>query len=262
MPRSKSPRVLYLEDDEEMAYYVPLLLGASGCEVVVARNLIEGLRLAKSKSFDLYLLDYSLPGGTGIELCRLIRIFDASTPILFYSSTTDEAVKQSAISAGAQRFISKSEPIEDLIIIMGQAIADEEGMNVSGSESHEVSSEYTSQRKLDRLVRRYNADYLFLLTRAGKGQYDCLLTAFFVLKDLYNAVMKLHEVSRLEFRVTPYSITPPASDELLTELGFARENIENIKGFLRSVQETQGREFDDLLEEELPILCGGFPSQT
>jgi hypothetical protein len=79
------------------------------------------------------------------------------------------------------------------------------------------------------------------------------------LKDLYGAIMKLHEVSKLEFRVIPYPLTLRGSDELFAELGFTRADIENINGFLKSIRETQGREFEALLEEGLPVLCGDRP---
>jgi hypothetical protein len=116
-----------------------------------------------------------------------------------------------------------------------------------------------AQKDFDNLVRKYNADFRFLLVRASAGHYDCLLTSFLVLKDLHGAIMKLHEVSKLEFRVIPYPLTLQGSDELLAELGFTRADIGNINGFLKSIRETQGREFEVLLEEGLPVLCGGRP---
>jgi len=45
-------------------------------EVVSAHSKTEGLRKVQSGLFDLYLLDYSLPDGTGLELATLIRQFD------------------------------------------------------------------------------------------------------------------------------------------------------------------------------------------
>jgi CheY-like chemotaxis protein len=259
MTRSQAPRILYLEDNEEMRYYVPSLLRAAGYEVVLARNLVEGLRLAKAGDYDLYLLDYQVPDGTGIELCRLIRTFDTSIPILLYSSIADEDVKNAAFSAGAQYYIDKSESLEKLDQIVAQFIVNNEDVDAPGPKTDEASSVSVAQREFDDLVERYNADFRFLLMRACAGQYDCLLTSFLVLKDLYGAIMKLHEASSLEFRVIPYPLTLRTNEELLKEFGFTREDVENIKGFLKSTQETQGREFEALLEEGLPILCGDRP---
>lgn len=82
--------------------------------MTVAQGKTEGLRKAKDRLFDLYLLDYSLPDGTGLELARLIRQFDDSTPILIITSPhfiSDREVSD----AGAQGLISKDELPHDLL---------------------------------------------------------------------------------------------------------------------------------------------------
>jgi CheY-like chemotaxis protein len=249
----QSQRILYLEDNEDMRYYVPHLLGAAGYEVTVAGNLVDGLRLAKIGNYDLYLFDHHLPDGTGAELCKLIRTFDTSTPVLIFSSSTDENVKRAAFSAGAQGYINKTDVLNKLGQTVAQFIVSKEENVAPDSNPDEA------QKDFDNLVKRYNADFHFLLVRASAGKYDCLLTSFLVLKDLYGAIMKLHEVNKLEFRVIPYPLTLQGSDELFAELGFTRADIENINGFLKSIRETQGREFEALLEEGLPVLCGDRP---
>jgi CheY-like chemotaxis protein len=253
MTHQQSQRILYLEDNEDMRHYVPHLLRAAGYEVTLAGNLVDGLRLAKVENYDLYLFDHHLPDGTGVELCRLIRTFDTSTPILIFSSSIDENVIRAAFSAGAQGYINKSDALQNLGQTLGLFITSKEEDGALGSKPDEA------QRGFDDLVKRYNADFRFLLVRASAGQYDCLLTSFLVLKDLYGAIIKLHEVSKLEFRVIPYPLTLRGSDELFAELGFIRTDIENINGFLKSIRETQGREFEALLEEGLPVLCGDRP---
>jgi two-component system alkaline phosphatase synthesis response regulator PhoP len=253
MTHHQSHRILYLEDNEDMRYYVPHLLRAAGYEVTLAGNLVDGLRLAKIGNYDLYLLDHHLPDGTGAELCRLIRTFDTSTPVLIFLSSIDENVMRAAFSAGAQGYINKADALQNLGQTVAQFIVSKEEAGEPGSKPDEA------QQDFDNLVKRYNADFRFLLVRAGADKYDCLLTSFLVLKDLYGAIMKLHEVNKLEFRVIPYPLTLQGSDELFAELGFTRTDIENINGFLKSIRETQGREFEALLEEGLPVLCGDRP---
>ena len=83
-------------------------------EVVVAHSRTDGLRKVESGLFDLYLLDYSLPDGTRLELATLIRQFDDSTPILIITSPhflTNTQVSE----AGAQGLVSKDDLPEDLI---------------------------------------------------------------------------------------------------------------------------------------------------
>lgn len=105
------------------------------------------------------------------------------------------------------------------------------------------------QDDFDQFVKNYNNDYFYLLTRASRGSYECLITSFIVLKDLYDVVLKLHETTRLEYRVVPYPLTFRASEAFLKELGFDDTQIKLIYGFLSYVKNTQGKEFEECIEE-------------
>jgi two-component system response regulator ArlR len=74
-----------------------------GYDVLVANTVVQGLAIAKSQEIDLYILDFYLPDGIGSDLCREIRRFDQSSPIVFCSGATSEADRQQALSAGAKR---------------------------------------------------------------------------------------------------------------------------------------------------------------
>src|SRR5919199_3144577 len=106
-----------------------------------------------------------------------------------------------------------------------------------------------SQDDFDKFVANYNNDYFYLLTRASRGSYDCLITSFTVLKDLYDVIMKLHETTQLEFQVVPYPLTFRASDAFLDSLGFDGEQVQSIYGFLEHVKQMQGKEFEECIEE-------------
>jgi CheY-like chemotaxis protein len=56
-----------------------------------------------------------MPDLTAIELCRRIRVFDQSTPILICSGTVTQADKQAAVMAGAQGYVNKPFYSGDLI---------------------------------------------------------------------------------------------------------------------------------------------------
>jgi DNA-binding response OmpR family regulator len=155
MTQRQPQRILYLEDNEDMRHYVPHLLSAAGYEVTLAGNLVDGLRLAKNEDYDLYLFDYQLPDGTGLELCRLIRTFDTSTPVLIFSSITDEVVIRAAFSAGAQGYINKSDALQNLGQTVALFIMNKEEAGAPGSKPDEA------QKGFDDLVKRYNADSAF-----------------------------------------------------------------------------------------------------
>ena len=100
-------RILSVEDHEDTATYLKHFLAADGYEVHTARTIVEGLRLARSEDYSLFLLDNGLPDGTGVELCKEIRSFNAQTPIVFFSADYGSVVRPLAIQAGAQAFVRK-----------------------------------------------------------------------------------------------------------------------------------------------------------
>jgi DNA-binding response OmpR family regulator len=83
-------------------------LATSNYEVATAGTIASGLQLAQSGLFDLYLLDTRLPDGSGAELCKKIREFDLTTPIIFYSGDAPEQLN-SALKCGAQDWVVKPE---------------------------------------------------------------------------------------------------------------------------------------------------------
>jgi len=83
-------------------------------KIICASDFNEGLRLAKQRYFDLYILDNWLPDGFGVELCSRIREFDPHTPILFYSAAGYTKDIQEALSAGAQAYLTKPVSFDDL----------------------------------------------------------------------------------------------------------------------------------------------------
>ncbi|HKQ80482.1 MAG TPA: response regulator [Blastocatellia bacterium] len=107
-------RILYVEEHTESCELLTLWLGGSGYEVVPANTISEGLNLARSGAFDAYLLSSWFADGTGPELCQAIRVFDSSTPIIFYSALTRDRDQEAAMSAGAQAYLIKPDDLEKI----------------------------------------------------------------------------------------------------------------------------------------------------
>jgi len=83
-------------------------LGSLDYEVTATHSVSEGLKLARSESFDLYLLDSRLADGDGKDLCDKIRAFDELTPIDFYAGTIRERVMADS-DCETQGFVMKPE---------------------------------------------------------------------------------------------------------------------------------------------------------
>jgi len=105
-------RVLCVDDHSDTCSLIAAIL--EPFEVVLAHTKADALRKATGRRFNLYLLDYHLPDGTGFELCLLIRVFDSSTPIIFVTSS-DRLTKSQVTAVGAQGLVAKSDLPDGLV---------------------------------------------------------------------------------------------------------------------------------------------------
>ena len=116
------PRVLYIEDHEDTRELVTLVLEQKRYEVVTGSTIESGVALANEQEFDLYLLDSWLPDGSGLDLCKQIRQFDQTTPIVFYSAAAYEMDKDLAIQSGAQAYLVKPSAPSELCSLVSSLI--------------------------------------------------------------------------------------------------------------------------------------------
>lgn len=115
-------RVLYIEDHEDTRELVTLLLSQKSYEVITGATIESGIALAIAQKFDLYLLDSWLPDGSGLDLCRQIRQFDKTTPILFYSAAAYASDHETALRCGAQAYLIKPSQPSELCRIVSELI--------------------------------------------------------------------------------------------------------------------------------------------
>lgn len=108
-------RILIVEDEEGIAAFLKQGLAEESFAVDVAHDGKEGLTLALSGNYDLLLLDWMLPGFSGIEICRQFRKEFRETPVIFLTAkdTTDETVF--GLQAGANDYIKKPFHFEELL---------------------------------------------------------------------------------------------------------------------------------------------------
>jgi two-component system, NarL family, response regulator DevR len=86
---------------------VTLILELNDYCVTNAHSEEEALRQARTNQFDLYILDSWPPNGAEFDLCRQIRTFDPTTPLIFYSTRDEEQGQRAALAAGGQGHIRK-----------------------------------------------------------------------------------------------------------------------------------------------------------
>ena len=112
--------VLLVEDTEDNRFMMRRLLEMAGYRVVEAMNGEEAVKLAKSESPHLILMDLSLPVIDGLAATRLIRKLPhcGSTPIIAVSAHDTSDFQSEAIEAGCNSYVTKPidfNELEDLI---------------------------------------------------------------------------------------------------------------------------------------------------
>jgi DNA-binding response OmpR family regulator len=102
-------KVLVVEDDEDIQEIVLSVLSRAGYEVLVEGDGEAGLATALSRQPDLVILDWMMPGLTGVEVCRAMRA-DSRTKdiaVLMLTSRAQEADIDQAFTAGADDYMVK-----------------------------------------------------------------------------------------------------------------------------------------------------------
>ena len=122
----KKRRILCIESHADTRLMLSTLLGLLDFKIVSAQNVTDGLSLARSGGFDLYLLGDRYPDGTSLDLCRQLRLLDPRTPIVIFSTSTQAAEQRQAMIAGAQEYISKPGDIIQLTERISRLVEPEE----------------------------------------------------------------------------------------------------------------------------------------
>lgn len=108
-------RILIVEDEKGISNFLKEGLEEEGFAVDFAEDGKKGLELASTNDYDLLLLDWMLPGMSGIELCREIRKLDKTTPVIFL--TARDAVQDVVfgLETGANDYIKKPFVFDELL---------------------------------------------------------------------------------------------------------------------------------------------------
>jgi two-component system, OmpR family, response regulator len=107
--------ILVVEDEEKIARLLELELEYEGYSVTKSLDGITGLEAYRSRKWDLILLDVMLPGLSGIEVLRRIRMNDGQTPVLLLTAKDSVEDKVSGLDLGANDYITKPFQIEELL---------------------------------------------------------------------------------------------------------------------------------------------------
>lgn len=98
--------LLMIEDDLELAEILSEFLDQCGFKVTVEDDPFKALSILKLEKFDAVILDLTLPGMDGLEVCKAIRERQ-NIPIIISSARSDVTDKINALELGADDYLPK-----------------------------------------------------------------------------------------------------------------------------------------------------------
>ncbi len=167
-------RILIVEDEPSISNFLKEGLEEEGFAVDTADNGKQGLQLALDylEEYDIILLDWMLPGMSGIEILRNIRKEDQGIPVIFLTArdTTDDAVF--GLETGANDYIRKPFAFEELLARIRVLMRSKSGENSvfqCGNISLDIASHRVSKAgKNVELTQKEFALLEFLFRNKGK----------------------------------------------------------------------------------------------
>lgn len=155
-------KILIVEDDEDISEFIKIGFQADGFAVDTAPDGTRGAFMARTNVYDIIILDNSLPGKSGLEICEDIRSRGSHIPIIFLSVIGDTKKKIEAFAKGADDYVTKPfsfeemkarvkallrrpRKIENALITIGDLSLDTEKRTVSrgGVEIHITKKEFS-----------------------------------------------------------------------------------------------------------------------
>lgn len=123
-PAISAPLIYVVDDDSDVLGSLRFLLETDGFEVRTFRNgaaLLSGSMVGEA---DCFVIDYKMPGMSGIDLANRLRNRHAATPIILITGYPDESIEEKATAAGISHVLLKPHIEDSLISHIRGAIQD------------------------------------------------------------------------------------------------------------------------------------------
>lgn len=106
--------VFLLEDDEAIGIGLKYSLENEGYTVTIATSVKSAFEIINKEKFALYILDLTLPDGSGYDVCKKIKSI-SDFPVIFLTAYDDEVNVVMGLELGADDYISKPFRVKELI---------------------------------------------------------------------------------------------------------------------------------------------------
>jgi len=107
-------KILIIEDEADLAYPVKDWLMREQHLVEISDNGLDALDKLRVYKFDLIILDWMIPGMSGLEVCKHFRQSGGTTPVLMLTAKSQVIDKETGLDAGADDYLTKPFHLKEL----------------------------------------------------------------------------------------------------------------------------------------------------
>lgn len=107
--------IFLLEDDDAIALGLCYSLQNEGYNVTLAKSVSEATDIVEKNDFALYILDLTLPDGSGYDVCKKIKSI-GDRPVIFLTAYDDEVNVVMGFDLGADDYITKPFRLKELLV--------------------------------------------------------------------------------------------------------------------------------------------------
>jgi two-component system response regulator HydG len=162
-------KILLVEDDLTFSQMLRGFLQKHGHTVNSAPNIGEGLKLIERETFQLLLLDYRLPDGTGLDLFNKIRDNKQALPTVIMTSFNDVRTAVRSIRSGAFDYIIKPVNPDELLMIMNDALTDKKPVAAPGEHPEFIKGSGSYSEKLHEYINLVAPTDMAVLIQGESG---------------------------------------------------------------------------------------------
>jgi DNA-binding response OmpR family regulator len=109
------PTVMLVDDDDELAELLTEYFAREGYVLTRVACISDAIPAWRANHADLLILDLMLPDGSGLDLCREMRVLDATVPIIILTARGDPVDRVVGLEIGADDYIAKPFDARELI---------------------------------------------------------------------------------------------------------------------------------------------------
>lgn len=219
----RNPRILVVDDEVQIRRALKSILTTRKYDVELANNGDEAIDLAIDNPPDLIILDMSMPGLSGIEVCRELRNWYEG-PILMLSVISSDTEKAAALDSGADDYLTKPFSTTELLARI-RALLRRSAARITpppvicvGDLEIDIAKRTVKHFNQDIELTRMEFDILAYLAQNA----DCVVTSKMILEKVWGPeyaedaqTLRVH-ISHLRKKIEPQASSPRY---ILTETG-------------------------------------------